>query len=58
MPRTFTLQEAREALTVIRPLVDEIQEIRREILARRPEVWPVVEQAAGNGGKPASWSGS
>ena len=50
MPRYFTLQEARETLRAIRPIADEIREIRREILARRPEVWPVVERAAGNGG--------
>jgi hypothetical protein len=53
MPRYFTLQEARQALETIRPLVDEIQAIRSEILARRPEVWPAVERSAGNGGNPA-----
>ena len=31
-------------------MLDEIQTIRKEILARRPEIWPVVERAAGNGG--------
>jgi hypothetical protein len=30
--------------------MDEIQAIRREILTRKPDVWPVVERAAGNGG--------
>lgn len=50
MPRYFTLQEANEVLNAIRPLLDEIQTIRKEILARKPEVWPVVERAAGNGG--------
>jgi hypothetical protein len=30
--------------------MDEIQAIRQEILARKPDVWPVVERAAGNGG--------
>ena len=54
MPRYFTLPEANEALTVIRPLMDEIQAIRQEILARQPEVWPVVERAAGNGGSQAA----
>jgi hypothetical protein len=34
--------------------MDEIQAIRQEILARRPEVWPVVERAAGNGGSQAA----
>jgi len=50
MPRYFTLQEARETLAEIRPMIDEIQDIRQEILARRPDVWPVVERSAGNGG--------
>lgn len=54
MSRYFTLQEANQALTVIRPLMDEIQNIRKTILARKPEVWPVVERAAGNGGSPAA----
>jgi hypothetical protein len=50
MPRYFTLQEASEALNDIRPLMDDIQAIRQKILASQPEVWPVVERAAGNGG--------
>jgi len=54
MPKYFTLQEANEALDTIRPLMDQIQDIRREILARRPDVWPVVERAAGNGGSQAA----
>jgi hypothetical protein len=54
MPRYFTLPEANEALLTIRPLMEEIQAIRREILARQPEVWPVVERAAGNGGSQAA----
>ena len=54
MSRYFTLQEANQALTVIRPLMDAIQNIRQEILARKPEVWPVVERAAGNGGSQAA----
>ena len=54
MPKYFTLQEANEALTAIRPLMDEIQTIRQKILARQPEVWPVVQRAAGNGGSQAA----
>lgn len=50
MQRYFTVREANEILAGIRPLMDEIQTIRREILARQPDVWPVVERAAGNGG--------
>jgi len=54
MPRYFTLQEANETLDKIRPLMDEIQVIRQEILARKPEFWPVVERSAGNGGSAAA----
>jgi hypothetical protein len=54
MSRYFTLAEANEVLTVIRPLVEEIQSIRQVILARQPEVWPVVERSAGNGGSLAA----
>jgi hypothetical protein len=54
MQRYFTLSEANETLTTIRPLMEEIQAIRREILARQPEVWPVVERSAGNGGSQAA----
>lgn len=54
MPRYFTLQEANSVLAVIRPLMDEVQTIRQEILARQPGVWPVVERAAGNGGSQAA----
>ena len=46
----FTLDEANAIAAMIRPLLGEILEIRREILAMRPSVWPVVEKAAGNGG--------
>jgi hypothetical protein len=54
MPRYFTLQEANNALAVVRPLMDEIQAIRNEIMSRRPDVWLVVERAAGNGGSQAA----
>ena len=54
MPKYFTLQDANEALAAIRPLMEEIQKIRQAILARKPEVWPVVERAAGNGGSQAA----
>jgi hypothetical protein len=54
MPRYFTLPEARAALKAVQPLVSEILEIRGKLLARRPEVWGVVERAAGNGGSAAA----
>lgn len=50
MPHYFTVEEANAALTVICPLMDEIQIIRLDILKNQPEVWPVIEKAAGNGG--------
>jgi hypothetical protein len=53
MPRYFTLQEANEALTTIRPLMDEVQAIRQKILAQQPEAWPAIEKSAGNGGNRA-----
>ena len=53
MPRYFTLPEANETLNSIRPLVDEIQEIRQAILRNQPEAWPAIEKSAGNGGNRA-----
>ena len=53
MPRYFTLPEANEMLDNIRPLVDEIQEIRQVILKNQPEAWPAIEKSAGNGGNRA-----
>jgi hypothetical protein len=50
MPRYFTLDQANAVVVLIQPLVKEILQIREAILDRQPEVWPVVESAAGNGG--------
>jgi hypothetical protein len=52
MSQLFTLQEANEALVSIRPWMDEIQNIRGEILTHQPEIWSVMEKSAGNGGNP------
>lgn len=52
--RIFTIQEADAALSMIRPLLAEILKIRQEILDAQPEIWPVVEKAAGNGGSKAA----
>jgi hypothetical protein len=52
--RHFTLEEANAAVQVLRPLLAEILEIRQELLRRQPEVWPVVQKAAGNGGSQAA----
>ncbi|RPI96369.1 MAG: DUF2203 family protein [Chloroflexi bacterium] len=53
MPRYFTLQEANETLDIIRPLMDEVQQIRLKILEKQPEAWPAIEKSAGNGGNRA-----
>ena len=53
MPRYFTLQEASQTLESIRPLMDELQEIRQAILKNQPEDWPAIEKSAGNGGNRA-----
>lgn len=54
MPHYFTVEEANAALTIIRPLMDEIQLIREDVLETQPEVWPVLQKAAGNGGSRAA----
>jgi hypothetical protein len=53
MSRYFTLQEANEILNTIRPLMDELQEIRQAILKNQPEAWPAIEKSTGNGGNRA-----
>ena len=53
MSRYFTLEEANETLNLIRPLMDEVQEIRQTILAKQPEAWPAIEKSVGNGGNRA-----
>jgi hypothetical protein len=53
-PKLFNLEQANAALTVIRPLIKQILEVRQAILARQPEIWPVLEKAAGNGGNKAT----
>jgi hypothetical protein len=53
MPRYFTLQEANETLNLIRPLMDEVQNIRQKILQNQPEAWPAIEKSVGNGGNRA-----
>ena len=50
MPRYYTLEEANAALVTLRPLVGEILEIRQAILDVQPELEPVLQKIAGNGG--------
>lgn len=50
MKRYFTLEEANTVVRMLRPLLEEILAIRQAIIDRQPEIWPVLEKAAGNGG--------
>jgi hypothetical protein len=54
MPRYFSLQEAEAELGEIRPLLVEIMQIHSRILEKRPEAWPAIQRAAGNGGSLAA----
>ncbi len=53
MSQIFTLQQANETLIVIRPLMDEVQAIRRKIMTSQPEAWTAIEKSVGNGGNRA-----
>ena len=53
MSQFFTLEQANEALKLIRPLMEDIQAIRQRILASQPEAWPAIEKSVGNGGNRA-----
>ena len=48
--RYFTVEEANAALTTLRPIVATMLAARERIVAAQPELWPVLEKAAGNGG--------
>ncbi len=54
MPRYFTVEQANEALKILKPLVQEMMEIRQSILERQPETWPALQKAVGNGGSKAA----
>lgn len=51
--RYFTLAEANAALETIRPLMDEVQSIRERMVSSRPDLWPIMQRSAGNGGNAA-----
>ena len=53
MPRYFTLEQANETLNLIRPLMEDVQAIRRKILENQPEAWTAIEKSVGNGGNRA-----
>jgi hypothetical protein len=46
----FTPAEANALLPEVRRIVGRMLEARQEVLALHPELWPVVAQAANNGG--------
>jgi hypothetical protein len=48
--RYFTLEEANAALPSLRPIVAAMLAARERIVAAQPELWPVLEKAASNGG--------
>ena len=50
MPKFFTVDEANALLPQVRKLVEEMLALRQTALAMRPDVWPVLEKAVGNGG--------
>ena len=52
MPKFYTPKEANEALTKVRPMVEEMMKISEKVRVRQPEYWDVMQKTAGNGGTP------
>jgi len=50
MSRYFTPDEANAALLVIRPLMEQVMEVRQSLLEKRPELAAVLQKILGNGG--------
>ena len=50
MAKIFTVEEANALLPQVRGLMEKILAARQDALAKRPDLWPVLETAAGNGG--------
>jgi hypothetical protein len=48
--RHFTVEEANAALPELRTIVASMLGARERIVAAQPELWPVLEKAASNGG--------
>ncbi len=46
----FTLEDANALLPLVRVLMEQMFDLRKQAMALRPDVWPVLEKAAGNGG--------
>jgi hypothetical protein len=54
MAKLFTVAEANQVITIIRPLMRQLLEMRASIQRKQPEAWLAVEKAAGNGGNKAA----
>jgi hypothetical protein len=54
MAKYFTVAEANQVVGIIRPLMQQLMELRQSIQARQPEAWLALEKAGGNGGNKAS----
>jgi hypothetical protein len=52
MPKYYSLKEANETLSIVRPMLKEMMDIGEKIRARQPELWAMVQKSAGNGGNP------
>ena len=50
MDKIFTLEQANARLPLLEELLDEIQEVRKMILASAPQAETVLARASGNGG--------
>lgn len=50
MTKVFTVEEANALLPQVRQLVEEMFALRQEAMGLRPDMWPVLEKAVGNGG--------
>ena len=46
----FSLEQANSTLLFIRPRMTLIMELRQRLIEMRPDLWPVIQKAAGNGG--------
>ena len=50
MAKYFSVAQANEVITLIQPLMRQLLEMRETIQNQQPQVWAVLEKAAGNGG--------
>jgi hypothetical protein len=48
--RYYTVAEANALLPTLRPLVADMLAARQRIVDAQPDLWPMLEKAAGNGG--------